>query len=221
MIINLNDPYLAYYRRQQLQQTGGAIDRVFHGAPYQRGHGIGSFLGGMIRTIAPLIKSGAKSVGQEALRSGVGFLTDLAGGKITDPKTAANLRLREFTGSLKRKADEQMERMMLGGGGGISAKRQRVTRKSNAKRATRKASAKRAMHGRGRKPVTPQSLAKLLRVRTSASRREGGGVKHKRLVGRRQQRQRRRGGVESRKKVTSPKKRTYRSENLKSIDIFS
>ncbi len=172
--MNANDPYLAYYRRQQLQ-TGAGIDKVFRGAPYQRGHGVGSFLGGMFRTITPLLKSGAATVAKEALKSGVGFLGDIA---TRDPKEAAEDRFKQFTESLKRKADGKLERVLRGGGGGgcsggPCAKRKRVTRKSNAKRkrvrVTRKSNAKRAMSG-GRRRVTPQSLAKLLRGRTSSKR---------------------------------------------------
>jgi len=158
-----NDPYTAYYRRQQIQ-TGGTISQVFHGAPYQRGHGVGSFLGGMFRTIAPLVKSGAKALGEEALRSGIGFLGDIAAGTM-DPKVAASARLKQLTGSLKRKADNKMDRVLHGGG---SAKKRRISRKRNAKRATRKSSAKRVMRG-GR--VTPQSLAKLPGGRTSSKKR--------------------------------------------------
>lgn len=164
--MNTNDPYLAYYRRQQLQ-TGAGIDKVFRGAPYQRGHGVGSFLGGMFRTITPLLKSGAATVAKEALKSGVGFLGDIA---TRDPKEAAEDRFKQFTETLKRKADGKLERVLRGGGsGGPRAKRKRVARKSNAKRVTRKTNAKRAMSG-GRRRVTPQSLAKLLRGRSSSKR---------------------------------------------------
>lgn len=164
MRIMNSDPYMAYYNHQQ-QQTGGAITQVFRGSPYQRGHGVGSFLGGMFRTIAPLFKSGVKTVGGEALKTGIGFLGDIAGGTM-NPKVAASARLREFTESLKRKADDRIDRVLRGGGGGLCAKRRRVARKKNALRATRKTSAKRAMRGGRLRRVTPQSLTKLLRGKT-------------------------------------------------------
>ena len=182
-----------YYQQQQQQhqqhylQNGGSITQFFQGAPNQRGHGVGSFLGGMFRTIAPVIKSGIKAVGSEALKTGVGFLRDMADGTM-DPKVAANARMRQFTESLKRRADDKMSRVLNGGGAGgrrrigagICAKRRRVARKSNAQRATRKA--KRAMRGGGPPratkknqikskkkkslKVTPQSLTRLLRGKT-------------------------------------------------------
>lgn len=134
--MNLNDPYLRYYRLQH--QTGGGITSVYRGAAYQRGHGVGSFLGGLARTIMPLLKSGAAALGKEALSSGVGFLGDISAGT-RDPRQAANARLRQFTGGLKRRADSKLERVLQGGG----YKKRRITR------------------------VTPQSLAKLLRVHKS------------------------------------------------------
>lgn len=179
-----HDPYMAYYYHQQQhhhQQTGGTIGTVFRGATNQRGHGIGSFLGGMYRTIAPLIKSGLKTVGGEAVRSGVGFLGDIASGTM-DPKVAASSRLKEFTGSLKRKVDDKMDRVLHGGGGGgggpAGGKRRRVTapkrkrrtqvkRQTKTKRRVAPKKKKTAKQRRGRAPrVTPQSLTRLLRGKT-------------------------------------------------------
>src|SRR5215468_9002661 len=96
--MNPNDPYLAYYRQQQL---GHGVSSVYRGAAYQRGHGIGSFLGGLFRTISPLLKSGASTVGKEALRTGVGFLGDIAAGTV-HPKDAAGVRFKEFTNTFFR-----------------------------------------------------------------------------------------------------------------------
>ena len=137
--MNPNDPYLAYYRQQQL---GHGVSSVYQGAAYQRGHGVGSFLGGLFRTISPLLKSGASAVGREALRTGVGFLGDIAAGTV-HPRRAAGTRFKEFTNTLKRKADNKMDRVLTGGGGAaaaVSYKKRRIAR------------------------VTPQSLNRLLRA---------------------------------------------------------
>src|SRR5436190_9505961 len=131
--MNSNDPYLAYYRHQQL---GHGVSSVYQGAAYQRDHGIGSFLGGLFRTISPLLKSGASAVGREVLRTGVGFLGDIAAGTVR-PSRAAGTRFKEFTNTLKRKADDKMDRVLTGG----SYKKRRIER------------------------VTPQSLNRLLRAR--------------------------------------------------------
>jgi hypothetical protein len=46
-------------------RRGGAI---YNGSVYQRGHGLGSFLKGLFCTVAPLFKSGVKTLGREAQR---------------------------------------------------------------------------------------------------------------------------------------------------------
>jgi len=42
------------------------IPRVFVGSPYQRGHGIGSFLGGLFKKILPYLGKGVHAIGKEA-----------------------------------------------------------------------------------------------------------------------------------------------------------
>lgn len=135
MALDVQDPYLAYYKLQ----LGSGVGVVYKGAPYQRGHGIGSFLGGLFRTITPLLKSGAKVVGSEALKTGVNLLGDIVSS--IPPSQAMTSRMKEFTGHLKRKADDKMERVMKGSG-------------YNKKRYT----------------VTPQSLQRLLAVKPQRKR---------------------------------------------------
>lgn len=122
MTLNIHDPYLAYYKNQ----LGSGVSVVYKGAPHQRGHGIGSFLGGLFRSIAPLLKSGAKAVGQEALRSGINVLSDIAG--TMPPNKAFGVRMKEFTTNLKRRADNKIDNVMKGSG--YKRKRARVTTQS-------------------------------------------------------------------------------------------
>lgn len=174
--MNPDDPYLSYYRQQQ---AGRGVTAVYRGAPYQRGHGVGSFLGGLFRTIAPILRSGAATIGREALRSGVGFLGDVAVGS-ADPRQAAGTRFRDFSGALKRKADEKLDRVLRGGG----------IRKYKKRRVAR---------------VTPQSLAKLLRARTSRVKRKqrgGGKTKKGRKVKTARKRRRQQRRVKRRSKRT-------------------
>lgn len=103
-------PYQQYYA----QQAGSGIGAIYRGAPYQRGHGIGSFLGGIFRSILPLFKSGARIVGQEALKSGSSFLGDLAENR--PAKEAFQNRLQEAGRSLKRRADQKISSLMEGSG---------------------------------------------------------------------------------------------------------
>lgn len=121
-VVNTQDPYLWYYRNQ----LGSGVSVVYRGAPYQRGHGIGSFLGGLFRSISPLLKSGAKAVGQEALKTGINVLSDMVGA--VPPKRAFESRIKEFTTNLKRRADNKVDSVMKGSG--YKRKRQRVTTQS-------------------------------------------------------------------------------------------
>lgn len=109
-------PYQQYYT----QQAGSGIGAIYRGAPYQRGHGIGSFLGGIFRSILPLFKSGARVIGQEALRTGSNFLGDLVENR--SAKEAFRDRLQEAGKNLKRKADNKITSLM----GGSGYKRQRT-----------------------------------------------------------------------------------------------
>ena len=124
-----------------------------------------------------MLKSGAKSVGKELLRSGIGFLGDVTLGA-THPKQAADARFKEFTGSLKRKADEKLDRVLNGGG----IKKRRLQR------------------------VTPQSLAKLLSARTSTKKRSR-TVKKRSNNNKKTKQQRNKSVVQRKKKQQQKKKR--------------
>ena len=159
---------------------------MYRGAPYQRGHGVGSFLGGLFRTIAPILRSGASTIGREALRSGVGFLSDVATTS-TDPREAAGMRFRDFSSALKRKTDEKIERVLRGGGVGQRFKKRRITR------------------------VTPQSLTKLLRARSH--RRSGKAKKRTRTTKKRTRTTKKQ--TRTLKKRTGVTKKTRRVQNRK------
>lgn len=103
-------PYQLYYANQ----AGSGIGAIYRGAPYQRGHGIGSFLGGIFRSILPLFKTGARAVGKEALRTGSNFLGDLVQNR--PAKEAFRGRLQEAGINLKRKADQKIDSLMVGSG---------------------------------------------------------------------------------------------------------
>ena len=89
--------YESYYA----DQAGSGLP-VFVGARMQRGHGIGSVLGGLFRSAVPLIKKGVSTLGKQALRSGLEFAGDLLQGK--SAKEAAVERSREAAGNLLEKA---------------------------------------------------------------------------------------------------------------------
>lgn len=114
-----NCPYHEYYS----SQAGSGSGAIYRGTVYQRGHGIGNFLGGIFRTIMPLLRRGAKTVGKELLKSSAGFLGDLA---VNVPaKEALKNRINDMGNSLKRKAENKINMM----GSGV-IKRRRVANKN-------------------------------------------------------------------------------------------
>lgn len=104
-------PYENYYSNQ----AGSGIGIVYKGIPYQRGHGIGSFLGGLFRSVLPLLKSGAKAVGKEALHAGVGVLSDIV--KAQPMEDSIRTRFKDASANLKRRADSKIDSLMMRGSG--------------------------------------------------------------------------------------------------------
>lgn len=134
-------PYQQYY----ISQAGSGLGAIYRGAPYQRGHGIGSFLGGVFRSILPLFKTGAKAVGREALRTGSSFLGDLMENR--PAKEAFRDRMQEAGKNLKRKADDKISSLMEGSG----YKRQRILNRNHlasrpVKKATKKKPTRKVKH---------------------------------------------------------------------------
>ena len=85
--MNYND----YYARQ----AGGSLP-YFAGAQYQRGHGLGSLFGGLLRSAMPLLKRGAMALGKGALKTGVRIAGDVLSGQ--NIKTAAKRRVTVLSG---------------------------------------------------------------------------------------------------------------------------
>ena len=71
------------------QQVGVALP-YFAGARVQRGHGFGSLFGGLLRSVAPLIKRGALALGNRALMTGAQIAGDILSGE--NIRTAAKRR---------------------------------------------------------------------------------------------------------------------------------
>ena len=89
--MNYND----YYTRQ----VGGAPP-YFVGAKVQRGQRLGSLLGGLLRSVAPLIIRGAVAVGKRALRTGMQIADDVMTGH--NIKQAAKRRVADAGKDLLR-----------------------------------------------------------------------------------------------------------------------
>lgn len=87
--------------RYYMDQAGSGIGEFYSGPIYQRGYGIGSFLGGLFKTVLPILKRGSAAVGREVVKNGVNFLNDLKNN--TNPNATLNNRARETMENLKRK----------------------------------------------------------------------------------------------------------------------
>lgn len=122
-------PYLHYYSHQ----AGSGMGVIYKGAPHQRGHGIGSFLGGLFRSVLPLLKNGAKVMGKEALNAGVGLLSDML--NVQPMNESVKSRLKTAASNLKRKADEKIDSIMTGSGYKIrKQKKKRITSNKSLQR---------------------------------------------------------------------------------------
>ena len=120
---------------------------VFRGSPWQIGHGqMGYGLGGLFRSVArsvlPMIKSGAKTLGDIALNSGANLIGDILAGK--NVKKAAKSRFTEATDVAKQRAVNKLQRLsQTGSGKRQPAKRKGKKRKISSANATSKQTKKR------------------------------------------------------------------------------
>ncbi len=93
------------YENYYLHQVGHGVP-VFEGVNLQRGYGLGGILGGLLRSAVPLLKQGAKALGKQVLKTGVGIAQDTLAGQ--NFRTAAKRRLKESGKTLGRQAVRKM-----------------------------------------------------------------------------------------------------------------
>lgn len=158
------------YTDHYLNQAGGgtsAYDSSYVVSSGQRGQGIGSYLGGLMRRALPLIKKGSKTVGREAVRFGVRAAKDHMIDKVPlDDAIASSAR--ESRAHLKRKALKKIATMI---GGGYKARRKRKTSQSSrtsrrltsVKKRKRKSTVKKITK-RKRKPAQKTKTAKKRKI---------------------------------------------------------
>jgi len=112
--------YEDYYSRQ----VGGEMP-VFAGSRYQRGHGLGSVLGGFFRRfIVPLFKTHGKTLALDALRTGMNVADDVLGSG-HDFKESVKKRVPE---GIKRSAQNLIGQSGSGIGRGRNTRKRRKTR---------------------------------------------------------------------------------------------
>lgn len=63
-----------------INQVGRGMT-YFRGTQHQRGSGIGSLFGGLLRAVMPVAKSALKTVGKQAIRTGLSVATDALAGE--------------------------------------------------------------------------------------------------------------------------------------------
>lgn len=67
------------YERYYLDQSGSGIP-YYQGAFQQRGHGLGSMLSGLFKSVWPMIRSGLQRFGKHAARTGLNIAGDVVEG---------------------------------------------------------------------------------------------------------------------------------------------
>jgi hypothetical protein len=96
----MGEPDILY--QYYLEQAGSGIGPIYSGPLYQSGHGIGSFLAKIFRTVSPYLRRSARRVGRELLRTGKDVLDDLGN----------DMNLKE---SLENRSREAFKRVISGG----------------------------------------------------------------------------------------------------------
>lgn len=120
------DIYTDYY----LRQAGSGFSNVYSGPIYQKGCGIGSFLGGLFRVLFPLLKNGTAVVGSELLKTGANILSDITHNE--DPRLAIKKRGKETINNFGQMVGDRMF------GAGYISSTTGKRRHSKAKKATAK-----------------------------------------------------------------------------------
>lgn len=115
----------ALLTRYYLNQAGSGAE-IYRGSAFQKGYGIGSWLGGLFRHIIPLLRKGGKALGGELLNTVNNVLDDVThNGKTFE--TAIKSRGVEGIDNLKRKAVATMK------GGGVNHSSKSKSRQSSGK----------------------------------------------------------------------------------------
>ena len=123
---------LEQYYANQLTRGGG---NVFKGSIYQRGYGLrrvqrgygfGGIFKSLVRVATPFVKEAAKTVGKEALSSGLGLLDDIVSGK--DVKSSVKSRAREVGRNSLRKGVRKARQTISGGSTSQPIKRKATSR---------------------------------------------------------------------------------------------
>ena len=125
---------------------------VFHGAPFQRGYGIGSFFKSLTRRALPFLKQGVKNLGRAALQTGVNIAGDVLTGNSL--KDSARSRARQTAQTLKEQAMKQVKSQL--GSGQKPLKRKTAKKRASSSLAGKEKRAKAQPRKQPRKRKLPQ-----------------------------------------------------------------
>lgn len=84
-----------------MNQAGSGLGEFYSGPIYQRGYGVGSFLGGLFKSVLPILKRGGVAIGKEVLKNGTNFINDVENN--ANARTALTKRAKETVDNLKSK----------------------------------------------------------------------------------------------------------------------
>ena len=115
------------YEKYYIGQSGNGLP-VFVGSRGQRGHGLGSLLGGLFRSAMPLIRRGLAAFGKQALKTGLEIANDVTEGQAV--KESAKRRVGQ---GIKRFASGPFGSQQSGSGKRRKVKRIKVTRVNKKK----------------------------------------------------------------------------------------
>lgn len=147
-----HDIYTEYY----LNQAGSGFSNIYAGPSYQRGYGIGSFLGGLFRSVYPLLKKGTVALGSELLKTGASCLGDIS--RSGDPQEVFKKRGKETIHNLSRRAADHM----FGNGykNAVTNRKRRQSSKTTAGVKKRKVAAKNNKNKNKKQPKKGKAKSK-------------------------------------------------------------
>lgn len=148
----MSEDAVTQYYLQQARGSSAIGPYYVRSYGVQSGRGFGSFLSSIFRWFQPILKSGAKAVGREALKTGSSILADLGSGSGQKPLEVIKQRAREGTKRLQSK-------LMTGEGiGQMRRKRVVPSCQSTAVKGKRKAVKRKAVRAKSKKSSKKQKL---------------------------------------------------------------
>lgn len=151
----MDEVYLKYY----VNQAGSGVGHFYSGPIYQRGYGVGSFLGGLFRSVLPILKKGSLALGRELVSCGTNVMNDI---EDNVPADIAILKHgKQAVSNLKKKV------LNMSGGGykGVkkpNAKQSRTVSQTVRSKKKKPNKSKKVVKNKDPKPNNKKKLKKLL-----------------------------------------------------------